>query len=90
MKYLVEEKADGNVQEVFREYHRWDQEGRKVPLSEYKRIRLLDVLRGFAIIGTLGTNIWLFAQPVIVAILLHITIRLYIEYKGKVVLTGSM
>ncbi|WP_130859445.1 DUF418 domain-containing protein [Gracilibacillus phocaeensis] len=27
------------------------------------RIRLLDVLRGFAIIGTLGTNIWLFAQP---------------------------
>lgn len=28
-----------------------------------KRIRLIDVLRGFAIIGTLGTNIWLFAQP---------------------------
>jgi uncharacterized protein len=26
-----------------------------------KRIRLLDVLRGFAILGTLGTNIWLFA-----------------------------
>jgi uncharacterized protein len=26
-----------------------------------KRIVLLDVLRGFAIIGTLGTNIWLFA-----------------------------
>ncbi|WP_053070337.1 hypothetical protein [Alkalihalobacillus pseudalcaliphilus] len=35
VKYLVEEKADGNVQEVFREYHRWDQEGRKVPLSEF-------------------------------------------------------
>ncbi len=28
-----------------------------------KRIRLIDVLRGFAIIGTLGTNVWLFAQP---------------------------
>lgn len=26
-----------------------------------KRIALLDILRGFAIIGTLGTNIWLFA-----------------------------
>ncbi|WP_020620005.1 DUF418 domain-containing protein [Paenibacillus daejeonensis] len=25
------------------------------------RIRLLDVLRGFAILGTLGTNIWIFA-----------------------------
>ena len=26
-----------------------------------KRIALLDILRGFAIIGTLGTNIWIFA-----------------------------
>lgn len=26
-----------------------------------KRIELLDILRGFAILGTLGTNIWLFA-----------------------------
>nr|WP_231633243.1 DUF418 domain-containing protein [Numidum massiliense] len=26
------------------------------------RIRLLDILRGFAILGTLGTNIWLFAN----------------------------
>ncbi len=26
------------------------------------RIRLLDILRGFAIFGTLGTNIWLFAH----------------------------
>lgn len=26
-----------------------------------QRIRLLDILRGFAIIGTLGTNIWIFA-----------------------------
>jgi len=25
------------------------------------RIRLLDILRGCAILGTLGTNIWLFA-----------------------------
>ncbi|QKY71246.1 DUF418 domain-containing protein [Lentibacillus sp. CBA3610] len=27
-----------------------------------RRIRLLDILRGFAIIGTLGTNIWIFAN----------------------------
>ncbi|MCR8842713.1 DUF418 domain-containing protein [Paenibacillus sp. SC116] len=27
-----------------------------------QRIRLLDILRGFAIIGTLGTNIWVFAS----------------------------
>jgi uncharacterized protein len=26
------------------------------------RIRLLDVLRGFAVLGTLGTNIWIFAH----------------------------
>lgn len=26
-----------------------------------KRIRLLDIFRGFAILGTLGTNIWIFA-----------------------------
>lgn len=26
-----------------------------------KRIVLLDILRGFAIVGTLGTNIWIFA-----------------------------
>ncbi|MDR6224947.1 DUF418 domain-containing protein [Desmospora profundinema] len=28
----------------------------------HKRIRLLDIWRGFAILGTLGTNIWLFAN----------------------------
>lgn len=27
-----------------------------------KRIRLLDILRGFAILGTLGTNVWIFAN----------------------------
>jgi len=26
------------------------------------RIRLLDILRGFAILGTLGTNIWIFSH----------------------------
>lgn len=26
------------------------------------RIRLLDILRGFAVLGTLGTNIWIFAH----------------------------
>lgn len=27
-----------------------------------KRIQLLDILRGFAVLGTLGTNIWIFAH----------------------------
>lgn len=27
-----------------------------------KRIRLLDILRGFAVLGTLGTNVWIFAH----------------------------
>lgn len=30
--------------------------------AQHGRIRLLDILRGFAILGTLGTNIWLFAN----------------------------
>ncbi|GAB6930908.1 DUF418 domain-containing protein [Paenibacillus sp. JCM 10914] len=30
--------------------------------QHHGRIRLLDILRGFAILGTLGTNIWLFAH----------------------------
>lgn len=30
--------------------------------SRSGRIRLLDILRGFAILGTLGTNIWIFAH----------------------------
>ncbi len=29
---------------------------------QHGRIRMLDILRGFAILGTLGTNIWLFAN----------------------------
>lgn len=30
--------------------------------QQHERIRLLDILRGFAILGTLGTNIWIFAH----------------------------
>lgn len=30
--------------------------------TQHQRIRLLDILRGFAILGTLGTNIWIFAH----------------------------
>ncbi|RAR44455.1 DUF418 domain-containing protein [Paenibacillus sp. MDMC362] len=30
--------------------------------TQKDRIRLLDILRGFAILGTLGTNIWIFAH----------------------------
>jgi len=33
------------------------------PESRPKRLPLLDVLRGVAILGTLGTNIWIFASP---------------------------
>ncbi|MEB4860611.1 hypothetical protein [Priestia megaterium] len=29
-------------------------------MENKKRIRSLDILRGLAILGTLGTNIWLF------------------------------
>ncbi|NGP45625.1 DUF418 domain-containing protein [Bacillaceae bacterium SIJ1] len=29
--------------------------------QQRERIRLLDILRGFAILGTLGTNVWIFA-----------------------------
>lgn len=32
-----------------------------VMILRQERLRLLDVLRGFAILGTLGTNIWIFA-----------------------------
>ena len=40
------------------------QAGRKRLLMEThrNRIRLLDILRGFAVLGTLGTNIWIFAH----------------------------
>ena len=31
-------------------------------MAKSQRIELLDILRGFAIVGTLGTNIWLFAN----------------------------
>lgn len=30
--------------------------------QRHERIRLLDILRGFAILGTLGTNIWIFTH----------------------------
>ncbi|SHG44255.1 uncharacterized protein SAMN05444320_10941 [Streptoalloteichus hindustanus] len=33
------------------------------PRGEGERIVLLDVLRGIAILGTLGTNIWIFTDP---------------------------
>lgn len=35
VKYLVEVRANGNVQAVFNEYHKWDKEGRKEPLVKY-------------------------------------------------------
>lgn len=35
VKYLVEEHYDNNIKAVFREYHKWDREGRMCSLSEY-------------------------------------------------------
>src|SRR5699024_4228439 len=35
VKYLVEIRADNDVKLVFDEYHKWDKEGRKVPLMQY-------------------------------------------------------
>lgn len=38
VKYLVEEVANNNVKMVFDEYHKWDKEGRKVPLTHYFKL----------------------------------------------------
>jgi len=35
IKYLVEEKANNDIMRTFSEYHRWHNEGRKVPLVEF-------------------------------------------------------
>lgn len=35
VKYLIEERAHGDIQQVFKEYHKWDEAGRKVPLTKY-------------------------------------------------------
>lgn len=35
VKYLVEVRANHDIKQVFKEYHNWDKEGRKVPLTEY-------------------------------------------------------
>ncbi|MGM9987628.1 MAG: hypothetical protein ACI35O_10415 [Bacillaceae bacterium] len=35
VKFLVEEYANNNVKLVFDMYHKWDKEGRKVPLTQY-------------------------------------------------------
>jgi uncharacterized protein len=42
-------------------------------MSTPSRIELLDVLRGFAILGTLGTNIWLFANAGNLSVLFGLT-----------------
>lgn len=35
VKYLIEVRAEGDVKAVFDEYHKWNREGRKVPLTKY-------------------------------------------------------
>ena len=44
VKYLVEVRANNNVKEVFDTYHKWDREGRKVPLTEYFELSPLGCL----------------------------------------------
>ncbi|CAM3676134.1 DUF418 domain-containing protein [Marinicrinis lubricantis] len=46
--------------------------------EQRERIRLLDILRGFAILGTLGTNIWIFAY---LGDLSYITTYAYTEWR---------
>ncbi|WP_230199542.1 hypothetical protein [Bacillus testis] len=41
VKFLVEVSANNDVKLVFEEYHKWDQEGRKVSLAEYFDINSL-------------------------------------------------
>ncbi|SCY78260.1 hypothetical protein [Lysinibacillus fusiformis] len=38
VKYLIEVRANHNVMVVFDEYHKWDKEGRKLPLTQYFNI----------------------------------------------------
>lgn len=33
--YLVEERYNGDVMKVFHLYHEWDENGRKLPLTEF-------------------------------------------------------
>lgn len=35
VKYLVEVQANNDLKMIFNEYHKWDKEGRKVPLIQY-------------------------------------------------------
>ena len=41
VKFLVEERADSDVKQVFKEYLKWHSEGRKQPLTEYFGIQEL-------------------------------------------------
>lgn len=35
VKFLIEVQANGNINTVFKHYHKWHNEGRKVPLTHY-------------------------------------------------------
>lgn len=41
VKYLVEVRANNDVKMVFDQYHRWHNEGRRVPLNEYFELNSL-------------------------------------------------
>ncbi|WP_164669739.1 hypothetical protein [Virgibacillus doumboii] len=41
VKYVVEVRANNDVKQVFKEYHKWDKEGRKVPLAAFFEVNNL-------------------------------------------------
>ncbi|MFD2045437.1 hypothetical protein ACFSTA_17270 [Ornithinibacillus salinisoli] len=43
VKFLVEEVASNNIMKIFEQYHNWDKEGRKVPLTTYFGIDSLNM-----------------------------------------------
>ncbi|MDL4840220.1 hypothetical protein [Aquibacillus rhizosphaerae] len=41
VKYLIEDRANHNVKQIFKEYHHWHNEGRRKPLVEYFELERL-------------------------------------------------
>lgn len=43
IKYLVENRFQNNANLVFKEYHKWDKEGRKISLTEYFKLEKISL-----------------------------------------------
>ncbi len=41
VKFLVEESANNDIKQIFREYHKWHNDGRKKPLMEHFELKTL-------------------------------------------------